>query len=104
MMAELIFHHYQNSPFSQKVRSILGYKKLAWKSLTVPNIMPKPDVVALTGGYRRTPFLQIGAAIYCDTALIADVLERIAPEPTLYPAAVEGVSRTLAQWADFNLF
>lgn len=66
--------------------------------------MPKPDVVALTGGYRRTPFLQIGADIYCDTALIADVIERIAPEPALYPKAREGVSRTLAQWADFNLF
>ncbi len=103
-MADLIFHHYQNSPFSQKVRSILGYKKLAWKSVTVPNIMPKPDVVALTGGYRRTPILQIGADVYCDTALIADVLERIAPQPTLYPQACEGLSRTLAQWADFNLF
>ncbi|HEX8957066.1 MAG TPA: glutathione S-transferase family protein [Burkholderiaceae bacterium] len=103
-MTDLIFHHYQNSPFSQKIRSILGYKKLAWKSVTVPNIMPKPDVVALTGGYRRTPFLQIGADIYCDTALIADVIERIAPEPTLYPKAREGISRTLAQWADFNLF
>lgn len=103
-MAELIVHHYQNSPFSQKLRSILGYKKLAWKSVTVPNIMPKPDVVALTGGYRRTPFLQIGADIYCDTALIADVLERLAPEPTLYPQACEGASRLLAQWADFNLF
>jgi len=103
-MTELIFHHYQNSPFSQKIRLILGYKKLAWKSVTVPNIMPKPDVVALTGGYRRTPVLQIGADVYCDTALIADVLERVAPEPTLYPAMSEGVSRTLAQWADFNFF
>ncbi len=104
MNDDLIFHHYQNSPFSQKIRSILGFKKLAWKSVTVPNIMPKPDVVALTGGYRRTPVLQIGADVYCDTALIAEVLERVAPEPTLYPAATEGVSRTLAQWADFNFF
>lgn len=103
-MPDIILHHYQNSPFSQKVRSILGYKKLAWKSVTVPNIMPKPDVVALTGGYRRTPFLQIGADVYCDTALIAEVLERIAPEPTLYPKDCEALSRTLAQWADFNLF
>ena len=103
-MADLIFHHYQNSPFSEKVRLIFGYKKLAWKSVFIPPIMPKPNLTALTGGYRRTPVLQIGADIYCDTALIADVLERIAPEPSLYPAQVAGVARTVAQWADSTLF
>ncbi|RZI42800.1 glutathione S-transferase family protein [Herbaspirillum sp. HC18] len=103
-MAELIFHHYQNSPFSEKVRLIFGFKKLAWKSVFIPPVMPKPNVTALTGGYRRTPVLQIGADIYCDTALIADVLERIAPEPSLYPAGIEGEARILAQWADSTLF
>ncbi|HCN88374.1 MAG TPA: glutathione S-transferase [Oxalobacteraceae bacterium] len=103
-MPDIIFHHFQSSPFSEKIRLIFGYKKLAWKSVIVPVIMPKPDVVALTGGYRRTPILQIGADVYCDTALIADVLERIAPLPTLYPVASAGVARTLAQWADSTLF
>jgi glutathione S-transferase len=103
-VADIIFHHYQNSPFSEKVRLIFGYKKLAWKSVTIPPIMPKPDLVALTGGYRRTPVMQIGADIYCDTALIADVLERIAPEPSLYPEPHAGLSKTLAQWADSALF
>ena len=103
-MSDLIFHHYQNSPFSEKVRLMFGYKKLAWKSVFIPPVMPKPNLTALTGGYRRTPVLQIGADIYCDTALIADVLERVAPAPTLYPAEVAGLSRTLAQWADATLF
>jgi glutathione S-transferase len=70
----------------------------------VPRIQPKPDVVALTGGYRRTPFLQVGADIYCDTALIADVLEHVQPEPPLYPLPLKGVSRIFAQWADTTLF
>lgn len=103
-MSELIFHHYPNSPFSEKIRLIFGFKQLAWRSVTIPVIMPKPDLVALTGGYRRTPVLQIGADIYCDTALIADVLERIQPAPSLYPAAQDGLARTLAQWADSSLF
>lgn len=103
-MSDIILHHYQSSPFSEKIRLILGYKKLAWKSVTIPVIMPKPNVIALTGGYRRTPIMQIGADIYCDTALIADVLERIEPAPTLYPKATEGLARTLAQWADSTLF
>jgi glutathione S-transferase len=103
-MNDLILHHYASSPFSEKIRLILGHKKLPWKSVLVPAIAPKPDVVALTGGYRRTPFLQVGADIYCDTALICDVLEHVRPEPTLYPPHLKGACRIFAQWADTTLF
>ena len=72
-MQQLILHHYPISPFAEKIRLILGFKGLHWSSVIIPNIMPKPDLIALTGGYRKTPMLQIGADIYCDTALIADV-------------------------------
>ena len=103
-MTELILHHYPTSPFSEKIRLVLGHKKLGWKSVVIPAIMPKPDVVALTGGYRKTPFLQVGADIYCDSALICDVLEHVQPEPALYPPHLKGVSRIFAQWADTTLF
>jgi hypothetical protein len=103
-MSQLILHHYPTSPFAEKIRLILGYKKLAWQSVVIPMIMPKPDLTALTGGYRRTPVLQIGADIYCDTALIADVLEKLAPAPSLYPSPVNGASRIVAQWADSQVF
>lgn len=104
MSSALILHHYPSSPFSEKIRLALGYKQLAWKSVIVPSVAPKPDVVALTGGYRRTPFLQVGADIYCDTALIFDVLEHLQPAPTLYPPHLKGVCRVFAQWADSSLF
>ena len=99
-MDPLILHHFAASPFSEKLRLVLGYKRLAWKSVLVPAVMPKPDVVALTGGYRRTPVLQIGADIYCDTALICDVLERLQPAPSLYPEPLRALSRVVGQWAD----
>ncbi|UUX97259.1 glutathione S-transferase family protein [Aquabacterium sp. J223] len=102
-MDELILHHYDGSPFSEKVRLILGFKGLAWRSVTVPRILPKPDVVALTGGYRRTPFLQTGADVWLDTALVARVLDRRRPEPPLYPPSAP-LSPLLAQWADATLF
>ena len=102
-MPELILHHYWMSPFAEKVRLMLGYKKLAWRSVLIPPVMPKPDVIALTGGYRKTPFLQVGADIYCDTALIARVLDALQPTPTLYPASAP-LAGPLAQWADFTLF
>jgi glutathione S-transferase len=104
MAPQLILHHYERSPFSEKIRLVMGFKKLVWHSVIVPAIMPKPDVQSLTGGYRRTPFLQVGADIYCDTALICDVLEHVQPEPTLYPPHLKGVSRVFAQWADSTLF
>ena len=103
-MTDLILHHYPSSPFSEKVRLVLGYKQLDWKSVIIPSISPKPDVVALTGGYRKTPFLQIGSDIYCDSALICDVLEHVQPTPTLYPDQDKGLSRIVAQWADTTLF
>ena len=103
-MTDLILHHYAGSPFSEKVRLILGFKRMAWRSVIVPAILPKPDVMALTGGYRRTPFMQIGADIYCDTALMCRVIDTLNPEPPLYPASTSGVSEIIAQWADTTLF
>lgn len=103
-MTHLILHHYPASPFAEKIRRVLGFKNLAWKSVIIPSVSPKPDVVALTGGYRKTPILQIGADIYCDTALICNVLEHEQPEPVLFPPHLKGVSRVFAQWADSTLF
>ena len=83
-MSDIVLHHFPASPYAEKIRAILGFKKLKWKSVTIPAVMPKPDVVALTGGYRRTPVLQIGADVYCDSGLIARAIEDYAPSPTLF--------------------
>ena len=100
----MILHHYPASPFAEKIRAILGFKQLNWQSVMIPSVMPKPDLMPLTGGYRKTPVLQIGADVYCDTALICDVLEHLAPTPSLYNHAPKGLVRSLAQWADTLLF
>src|SRR6188768_244952 len=102
-MSELILHHYPTSLFAEKARLLLGFKGLSWHSVKISPVMPKPDLTALTGGYRRTPVLQIGADVYCDTALIARVLEALAPTPTLFPDGAP-TAPVLAQWADFTLF
>ena len=104
MNPDILLHHYPSSPFAEKIRAILGYKGLAWKSVHQPMVMPKADLQALTGGYRRIPVLQIGNQIVCDTMLICDVLEHLSPAKTLYPEGQKGAARTVAQWADSMLF
>ncbi|WP_296598583.1 glutathione S-transferase family protein [Phenylobacterium sp.] len=81
--SEIILHHYDTSPFSEKVRLMLGVKGLAWRSVIQPVIMPKPDLIPLTGGYRRIPVMQIGADVYCDSQVIMAELERRHPKPAL---------------------
>ena len=103
-MTEPVLHHYPISPFAEKVRAMLGFKGLAWKSVQIPLFMPKPDVVALTGGYRKTPILQVGADIYCDTALIARRLERLQPSPSLFPQGDTFAVRGLEHFADSAMF
>ncbi len=102
-MTDIILHHYDTSPYAEKVRIGLGLKGLVWASVELPQIMPKPNLTALTGGYRKTPVLQIGADIYCDSQLIMRELESRHPSPSLYPAG-RGTADALAWWAEKTMF
>ncbi|MBK6659532.1 MAG: glutathione S-transferase family protein [Proteobacteria bacterium] len=105
---DIILHHYDESSFSEKVRLMLGLKGLAWHSVEIPSYGPKPEYTPLTAGYRRTPALQLGADVYCDTRLIAEELERRVPEPSLFPAREDvrarALSEVLVSWAEQQLF
>lgn len=103
-MEELILHHFDLSPFSEKIRVVLGLKQAEWSSVQIPMVMPKPDLFALTGGYRKTPVLQIGADIYCDTQRIARELEQRLPEPSLFPDGRRGLAMALGLWSDGGFF
>jgi glutathione S-transferase len=103
-MSELILHHYPTSPFAEKARLMLGFKGLSWRSVVISPIMPKPDLTLLTGGYRKTPVLQVGADIYCDTAIIARRLEQEKALPAFFPEGQEFTVASFAAWADSVLF
>jgi len=94
-MSEPILHHYPFSTFSEKVRTALGYKGLAYGSVEIAGLPPRPLLTPLTGGYRRAPVLQVGADIYCDTHIILPALDRLHPGPTLVPTGSEGVAQGL---------
>ena len=103
-MTDIILHHYSVSPFAEKVRIGLGLKQAAWKSVDIPNVMPKPDLMPLTGGYRKTPVMQVGADIYCDTQLIMLELERRLPSPPFLPKGREAEARAVTMWIDRSIF
>jgi glutathione S-transferase len=97
---DIILHHYDTSPFSEKARLLFGLRGLAWRSVIQPTIMPKPDLIPLTGGYRRAPVMQIGADIYCDSQVImAEVGRR-----TGASGAADGLGWAVNLWSDRLFF
>lgn len=100
-MSDIILHHYAGSLFSEKIRLLLGYLKLPWKSVVTAPIMPRPLLMPLTGGYRRTPNMQQGADVWCDTKIIAERLAEIAGNTELHAGFIP---LRVAEWADSHLF
>jgi glutathione S-transferase len=103
-MHDFILHHYDNSPFAEKIRTLLGHKNANYKVVKIPVIMPKPDLIALTGGYRKTPVLQHKNHIYCDTRLMARVIDEQFTADSIFPSELSMTANTVAQWADQHLF
>ena len=99
-MTDLILHSYDGSPFTQRVLKMLAIKRARWRWVETPMMLPKEDLVALTGGYRGTPVLQIGADVYIDSQRIARELESRFPEPTLFPGTGAGLDYAMVKWAD----
>ena len=96
----IILHHYELSPFSEKLRLMFGYAGLPWQSLVAPEMPPRPNLDPLTGGYRRIPVAQIGADLFCDTRLICDEISVMAGKPEL--ASHYGTAATRAYTANLE--
>lgn len=101
---EIIYHNYPQSPVAEKVRAVFGFKQLAWRDVEIPRLTPKPKLTELTGGYRRTPVMQIGADIYCDSQCIIRELDRRFADKTVLPASSAGLLWCLSRWTDGAMF
>ena len=95
----LILWSYDASPFTQKALGMFAIKRRPFRWVETPMMPPKDDLMALTGGYRGTPVLQIGAEVFIDSQLIARELERLQPSPTLFPLG-GGLELALVRWSD----
>ncbi len=101
---DIIYHNYPQSPVAEKVRVAFGIKNLSWRDVEIPRLPPKPLLTVLTGGYRRTPVMQIGADIFCDSQCIIRELERRFPSSSFMPTKDAGLMWCLSRWTDGPLF
>jgi glutathione S-transferase len=103
-MSQVILHHYPLSPYSEKIRLALGLKDVTWCSVDIPIWTPRPKLTPMTGGYRRTPILQVGAEFYCDTLHILRLIEVLGSSGSLYPKGLEGLAKALGWWIEKSSF
>lgn len=104
MKHSLIFHHYEKSPYAEKVRLMFGLTNSHWYSAITPIQPPRPGLDPLTGGYRRIPVAQLGADIFCDTALIAREISNMNNAAALDASALDDDAVALVEQAEKEVF
>ena len=103
-MSTLILHHYEMSPFSEKVRAMLGYTQLPWQSAITREMPPRPMVARLAGGYRKIPVAQMGADVFCDSRIIASEIAALGNRPALALENCTAEAQTFVQRVDLEVF
>lgn len=103
-MSALILHQYALSPFSEKIRAMLGYTGIRWQAVTVREMPPRPHLDVLTGGYRKIPVAQIGADVFCDTRIVSAELAQLSGLPSLDAARASREVADFVREADLTLF
>lgn len=103
-MPELIVYQYAMSPFSEKIRAMLGYSQLPWYAVTVKAMPPRKTLAYLIGDYRKIPVAQIGADLFCDTRTITREIARLTGKPELALDNVPEAVQAFVREVDLNIF
>ncbi|MVF11886.1 glutathione S-transferase family protein [Ketobacter sp. MCCC 1A13808] len=101
---QLILHNYPLSPFSEKIRSMLGYTKIPWQSANTREAPPRPILEQLAGGYRKVPVAQIGADIFCDTRTISAEIAAMANMPELIVENADAECQAFVEEVEQKMF
>lgn len=100
----LILHHYPLSPFSEKIRAMLGYLNMNWHSAITSEMPPRPLIDSLAGGYRKIPVAQIGADILCDSKTITSLLAEHTNKPELALEGCDQATRDFVSEVESDIF
>ena len=104
-MGDVILHQFEVSPFCDKIRRVLHYKRKRYETHEVP---PTETLVRLrrlnpTG---KVPILEHRDAIVTDSSEIARYLDINFPNPPIYPedARERALCHIIEDWADESLY
>jgi len=100
-MADLELFQFARSHFNEKVRWALDYKGLPHVRR---NLLPGPHKLEARrlSGQEQLPVLRHGAEVLSGSAVIIDHLERLQPEPRLYPRDAGELRRALEIQSRFD--
>ncbi len=104
MTDTLIVHHRYTSPYSEKVRLMLGYTNTTWQSVHATFYPPRPSIDPLAGGYRRIPVAQVGADVFCDSRIICEEIARMTNHPELSAAAQPQTSQDFVEDVETRVY
>jgi glutathione S-transferase len=103
-MSDILLHGAAGSPFVRKVRIVLAEKGLAYEQVqTIPLADPPPGLPfpGITPELRphsplgKIPFARIGGRWLSDSSVIIAYLDRLHPNPPIYPSDPWGYARAL---------
>ena len=101
-VAEIVFYDWPYSPFCMKVRDILEFKGLEYRTV---NPLAARGVLKRRGT-GKVPAVQIDGVFITDSTDIALALDKRFPEPPLFPSSSRerGLCQALEDWADESLY
>jgi glutathione S-transferase len=103
-MATLNLYQYTISPFTEKVRRVLTYKKIGWNPIDC-HYEDKTNLLAVTGGkWTRVPVAEWDGEVVWNSADIIKWIDRKVPERRVIPEGSLGLCEIIDHWADNTLF
>ncbi len=101
----LVLHQFEFSPFCDKVRRVLHYKRRPYETREVP---PTETLVRLRrlNPIGKVPVLEHDGNVISDSSEIVRYLDRVFPDPPIFPADPRdrALAHLIEDWADESLY
>jgi glutathione S-transferase len=101
-MASIRLYQFVTSPFCAKVRKILDYKGIDYELVEV-DYVDRRNLLAASGQMMVPALTLASGETIIDSDRIAERLEELYPEPTIFPPEWSGIHGALARYFDTEL-
>ncbi|MEM9161821.1 MAG: glutathione S-transferase family protein [Cyanobacteria bacterium P01_F01_bin.4] len=100
----LELYTFEASHYSEKIRLVLDYKQLPYKTIEVTPGVGQVDLYRISG-QRQVPVLKDGSTVVPDSTAIAKYLDQTYPDRPLIPTAAKqrGLCLMMEAWADESI-